>query len=110
MFAGKTAVDKICKIHSRTFQAVFNKFTESYDPFLSINNGISIHQKHLQYVALEIYKIVVEINHKFICTYFLKNPIPYDLRKGDKVKRCFYFLQDQQNMELIHFCSEAIFF
>ena len=59
------------------------------------------------YLAVEVYKTVVEINPEFMWTYFLKNPIFYNLRKIDKV---FYLLQDQQNTELVHFCSEAVFF
>ena len=34
---------------------------------------------------MEVYKPVVEINPEFMWTYFLKSPISYDLRKGDKV-------------------------
>ena len=107
MFVGKTTINKICRIHYRTLQVVYNNFTDSYDAFLSMNNGISIHQKHLWYLAVEVYKTVVEINPEFMWTYFLKNPIFYNLRKGDKV---FYLLPDQQNTELVHFCSEAVFF
>ena len=56
-----------------------------HDAPLSINNDISIHQKHQGYLALEIYKIVVEMYPELMWTYFLKNSAPYDLRKGDKV-------------------------
>ena len=31
MFAGKTAISKICKIHYRTLQVVYNNFTNSHD-------------------------------------------------------------------------------
>ena len=37
---------------------------------------------------------------------FPENQIPHDLRKDEK---CFCLLQDQQDMELIHFCPEAVF-
>ena len=46
MFAGKMAINKICKIHYRTLQVVCNNFTDLYDTLLSVNNDISIHQKH----------------------------------------------------------------
>ena len=81
MFAGITAINKTCKIHYRT-QRVYNNFTNSYDALLSINN-ISIHRRHLQCLAAEVYKTVIEINPKFMWTYFLKNPISYNFRKGD---------------------------
>ena len=61
MFAGKTAINTICKIHYRILQVVSNNFNDSYDTLLSINNDISIHQKHLWYLAVEVHKTVVEI-------------------------------------------------
>ena len=83
MFAGKTAIKQIYKIHYITLQVVYHNFTNSYDALLSVNNDISIHQKRLAYLAEEVYKTEVEINPEFMWTYFLKNPIPYDLRKSD---------------------------
>ena len=85
MFAGKTAINKICKIRYKTLLVVCNNFTDSYDELLSINNDISTHHKHLQYLAVEVYKTIVKINPEFMWTYFLKNSISYNLRKGDKV-------------------------
>ena len=79
MLAGKTAINKICKIHYRTLQVVYNTFTDSNDALLSVNN-ISIHQKHLRYLAVEVYKTVVEINPELMWTHFLKNIISYDLK------------------------------
>ena len=73
------------KIHYRTRQVVYNNFTDSCETLLSINNYISVHQKHLQYLAVEVYRTVAEINPEFIWTYFPKGPIPYDLGKGNKV-------------------------
>ena len=63
MFAGKTTINKICKIHYRTL--VYNNFTDSHDTLLSV---------HLRYLAVKVYKTVVEINPKFTWT----------LRKGRK--------------------------
>ena len=57
MFPGKTAINKICKINYRALQVVYN-FPDSYDAILSINN-ISIHQKRLQYLVVEVYKTAV---------------------------------------------------
>ena len=56
MFTSKTAINKILKIHYRTLQVVYREYHESYEELLQINNGISIHQKHLRILALEVYK------------------------------------------------------
>ena len=53
MFAGKTLITKICKIHHRTLRVVYNEYNKSYGELLQLNNNVSIHQRHLQYLALE---------------------------------------------------------
>ena len=47
MFAGKSSIAKICKIHFRTLQIVHNNYVKSYQDLLNFSNDISIHQKHL---------------------------------------------------------------
>ena len=46
MFAGKSSVAKICKIHFRTLQIVYNNYDKSYHDLSNFSNDISIHQKH----------------------------------------------------------------
>ena len=85
MFAGKTLINKICKIHRRTPRVVYNEYNKSYRELLQLNNNVSIHQRHLQYLALEVFKSLMHLNPEFMWSYFNENPIPYDLRKGIKV-------------------------
>ena len=85
MFSGKTLINKICKIHHRTLRVVYNEYNKSYGELLQLNNNVSIHQRHLQYLALEVFKSFMHLNPEFMWSYFNENPIPYDLRKGIKV-------------------------
>ena len=85
MFAGKTLINKICKIHHRTLQVVYNEYNKSYQELLQLNNIVSIHQRHLQYLALEVFKSPMHLNPEFMWSYFNEKPITYDLRKGTKV-------------------------
>ena len=85
MIPGKMAINKICKIHYRTLQVVYNNFTDSYDPLHSINKDNSIHQKQLQYLVVGACITLEEVNPELMWIYSLKNPISYDLEKGDKV-------------------------
>ena len=48
-------------------------------------NNVSIHQRHLQYLALEVFKSLMPINVEIMRSYFNENPILHDLRKGTKV-------------------------
>ena len=66
MFASKTAINKILKIHYRTLQVVYNQYHKSYEELFQINKDISIHQKHLRIFALEVYKSIVRFNSEFV--------------------------------------------
>ena len=47
MFAGKTLINKICKINHRRHQEVdYNEYNILYEETLQFSNNISIHQKH----------------------------------------------------------------
>ena len=66
MFAGKTAISMICKIHYRTLQVVYNNFTDLHDALLSISNDMSICQEYMCCLAVQVYKARVEINPEFM--------------------------------------------
>ena len=85
MFPGKTLINKKCKIHHRKLQVVCNEYNKSYEELLQLNNNVSVHQRHLHYLALEVFKSLMHLNPEFMWSYINENPIPYDLRKGTKV-------------------------
>ena len=70
MFAGKTLINKICKIHHRTLQVVYNDFNKSYNKLSELNNDLSIHQRHLPYLATEVFTSIMHLNPQFIWPYF----------------------------------------
>ena len=82
---GKTLINKICKIHHRTLRMVYSECNKSYGEFVQLSNNMSIHQRHLQYLAFEVFKSLMHLNPEFMWSYFNENPIPYDLREGFKV-------------------------
>ena len=51
MFAGKSSIAKICKIHFRTLQIVYNNYDKSYHDLLKFSNDVSIHQRHLTFLS-----------------------------------------------------------
>ena len=83
MFAGKTSINKICKIHYRTFQVIHNGYQRSYDELLGINKHVNIHQKYLHILALEVFKSITKVNPEFMWSYFNENTFPYNLRNGN---------------------------
>ena len=55
MFANKSSIDEILKIHKRTLQIDYDVNNESYENLLNRSGDISIHQKHMRYLAIEVY-------------------------------------------------------
>ena len=85
MFAGKTLITKICKIQYRTLQVVYNESNKLDEELLQLNNNVSINQRHLQCLALEVFKSLMHLNSEFIWYFFNGYSISYDLRKGTKL-------------------------
>ena len=75
----------ICKIHFRTLQIVYNSYDKSYQDLLNFSDDVSIHQKHFGFLAIEVYKSLMNINPEFMWEFSNTNPVQYNLRKGDIV-------------------------
>ena len=74
---------KINKIHRRTLRVVYDDYSSTYEELLASHNDISIHQKHLKHLAVEVYKPLVNMNPEFIWPFFKTNSVPYNLRNGN---------------------------
>ena len=86
MFASKMAINKICKLHYRTFKVVYNEYDKSYEELLEMNKSTSIHQGHLQFLAIEVYKSLIHLNPEFMWSYFSEKPLPDYLRNGNSLQ------------------------
>ena len=84
MFANKYSIDKILKKHTKkTLQIIYDVYDESYESLLNRSDDISIYQKHLQYLAIEVYKSMTKLNPGSMWNFFETNHIPYNVRQGD---------------------------
>ena len=61
IFAGKLSIAKIYKIHFRTLQVVYNNYDKSYHDLLNFSNDVSIQQRHLRFLAIEVYKSLTHV-------------------------------------------------
>ena len=84
-FACKTLINKICKIHHITVQVVNDDVNKLYDKLLKLNNDLSIHQRYLRYLAIEVFKLIMYLNLQFRWSYFEEKLMPYNLRVGRKL-------------------------
>ena len=66
MFASKTEINRILKIHYKTLQVVYSEYNKSYEELLQIDKENSIHQKYLRILALEFYKNIRHFNPEFM--------------------------------------------
>ena len=85
LFASKTAINMILKIHNRSLQVVYSGYHKSYEKLLQINKDISIYQKHLRILVLEVYKSIMHFKTEFMLHCLNTNPILYNLRKGSRL-------------------------
>ena len=83
MFTSKNSLLKINKIHRRTLRVVYDDYSSTYEELLASHNDISIHQKHLKYVAIEVYKSLANMNPALMWPFFKNKSIPYILRNGN---------------------------
>ena len=70
MFCGKESISKIHKIHHRSLKIVYNSYDQTYEEILTMSNVTSIHQKHLQFLAIEVFKSIMKLNPEFMWSFF----------------------------------------
>ena len=59
-------INKICKIHHRKIQVVYNEYNKSHEELQQLNNNVFIHPRHLQNLALEVFKFLTHLNPEFM--------------------------------------------
>ena len=70
MFVSKMAINTICKLHYRTLKVVYNEYDKSNEELREMNKSASIHQRHLQFLAIEVYKPLMHLKPGFMWSYF----------------------------------------
>ena len=83
MFTSKSSMPKVNKIYRRTLRVVYDDYNGTYEEFRASHNEISIRQKHLKHLAIEVYKSLTNLNPEFMWPFFKKKSIPYNLRNGN---------------------------
>ena len=85
MFCSRILNDKINKLHERALRLVCKNENLTFDELLDLDNSITVHQKHLQKLAIEMYKAKHHISPIPMQELFTEEIISYDLRN----KRCW---------------------
>ena len=84
MLAGKNSMQKINKIYRKTLHLVYDDYNSTYGELLASHNGISIHQKYLKHLAVEVCKSLMNLSLEFLGQSNKTNTFSYSLNKESK--------------------------
>ena len=56
---------RVEKLQRKKLQVMYNNNTATYDELLALDNKLKIHQRHLQFLVIKIYKPKNKLNSKF---------------------------------------------
>ena len=76
MFCSKTDMQRVEKVQYKSLQVVYKNYMATYDELLALDNKVKIHQRHLQFLAIEIYE------SNFMWKTYKEKNIPYSLIRG----------------------------
>ena len=80
MFYGRALNAKVSKIQERALRTAHKNSHADYETLLKLDNAVSIHQRNLQYLMIEIYKTKKNLNPSFMSEIFEARDLQYDLR------------------------------
>ena len=68
------------KINERALRIVYKDSHADYEALPTLDNAVSIHQRNLQYLMIEVYKTKHNLNPSFVSEIFETRNVHYDLR------------------------------
>ena len=80
MFCGKTTNHEVYSVHKRALRVLLNDYTSSFEELLHRNEEVTIHDKNLPKLILEVYRCMTLGNLSFLWEFFNKKVLPYSLR------------------------------
>ena len=80
MFHSRTLNNKINKLHERSLRLVYNDQVSSFLELLDMDKSFTIHERNLQSLAIEMYKIEQNISPSFMRSIFPLSNNLYQLR------------------------------
>ena len=73
MFHSRAINNKINRLHERVLRIVFTDFKSSFEGLLTKDKSLSIHERNIQTLALEINKFLTGLSPNFLNNFFHKN-------------------------------------
>ena len=73
MFCSSVQDKKINNVHKRALRQVYSDFTSTFAELLDRDNSVTVHQRNIQLVAIEMYKAIKELGPKIVRDLFTFN-------------------------------------
>ena len=102
MFHSRTLNNKINKLLERALRLVYKEYISSFENLLNIDNTFTIHERNLQKLATEMYKMKNNLSPSFLSDIFLQSQNPYELRNKNICKT--------ENIHTVFYGSETVSF
>ena len=80
LVCSKTANKDRNRTNKSARRDLYGDYDSSFDQLLARAGSITVHQKNLQSLMIEIYKTMNNLNPSYIWEFFVKKDIPYNLR------------------------------
>ena len=85
MYHNRTLNNKINRLHERSLRLIHKNFNGTFQDLLKIENDFTIHERNLQKLAIEMYKVKKNLSPTLIQGLFSDHSNSYDLRN----ERCW---------------------
>ena len=82
-FCGKTTIDKVNSVHKHALRVLLNEYTSSFEELLHTKEEVTIHERNLQKLMLEVYRCMTAENPSFLWEFVNKKVLPYSLRMNN---------------------------
>ena len=102
MFHSRTLNNRINSLHERALRLVYNDQKLSFQELLDMDKSFSIHDRNLQKLAIEMYKIKNSLSPGFMNSIFPQSKNPYMLRNES--------LFQTNNVRTVHYGTETLTF
>ena len=87
MFHSRKINNRINKLHERALRVVFNDNESSFRNLLVKDNSVTIHERNIQTLAIELYKVLNNISPEIMSSVFpLKDNIRYPTKNSFKTR------------------------
>ena len=80
MFHSRRVNNKINHLHERSLRIVYKDNYSSYVDLLGKDKSFTIHQRNIQSLAVELFKVKRNLSNVIMCNIFKKRTLTYNLR------------------------------